>query len=134
MLTKINTVIVMQLYNIVMEVILSHIFIISFNKLAEMMRLNRFESVFRVRSVWQLQWLTQLWLGNHTQKVDGSNPFCFLCCLAQLVREPFDSYWGLKILSYECWSLKSIVVVQQSKEINRNNVAVKIFSMCLIFQ
>ena len=46
MLRKINTVIVMQLYNLAMEIILNYIFITSFDKLAEMMQLNRFESVF----------------------------------------------------------------------------------------
>ena len=46
MLRKINTVIVMQLYNLAMEIILKYNFITSFDKLAEMMRMNRFESVF----------------------------------------------------------------------------------------
>ena len=48
MLSKINTVIVMQLYNLAMEIILKYNFITSFDKLAEMMRLNRFESVFEL--------------------------------------------------------------------------------------
>ena len=36
----------MQLYNLAMEIILKYNFITSFDKLAEMMQLNRFESVF----------------------------------------------------------------------------------------
>ena len=36
----------MQLFNLKKEIILNYHFIISFDKLAEMMRLNRFESVF----------------------------------------------------------------------------------------
>ena len=40
------SVIVMQLFNLKKEIILNYHFTISFDKLAEMMRLNRFESVF----------------------------------------------------------------------------------------
>ena len=38
----------MQLYNLAKEIILKYNFITSFDKLAEMMQLNRFESVFEL--------------------------------------------------------------------------------------